>query len=221
MAQLRRFTADAAHELRTPLAAMRARLEIALSEDGPTVSRDSVADALEQAERLGRLAEDLLTLARVEGGAIASRVMEGSVDLTGLVEEVGTAMAPVAEEQARPFTWRADANLRVTGSEPLLKRVLLNLVDNAFRHTPASARVEIVARHDGSQAVLEIRDDGPGVDPLVRPEMFERFRHGAGGGSGLGLALVREIVERHRGTVTVEGGATGGTRARVVLPLPA
>lgn len=221
VAQLRRFTADAAHELRTPLAAMRARLEIALAEDGPTVPRDSVVDALEQAERLGHLAEDLLTLARVEGGAITSKALEGSVDVSGLVNEVGAAMAPIAEEQARLFAWTADPGLHVHGSEPLLKRVLLNLVDNAFRHTPASARVRIDAHRDGGQAVLEVRDDGPGVDPNVRAHLFERFRHGAGGGSGLGLALVREIVERHRGTVLVSDAAPSGTRVRVLLPLSA
>jgi signal transduction histidine kinase len=219
--ELRRFTADAAHELRTPLAAMRARLEIALSEDGATVPRDLVVDALEQAERLGRLAEDLLMLARVEGGAVPSAVMETTVNLTTLVDEVATALAPVAEEQARPFRWEAEAGVLVSGSEPLLKRVLLNLVDNAFRHTPPSACVEVEAHRDGPWAVLEVRDQGPGVDPAVLSRVFERFRHGPRGGSGLGLALVREIVERHRGSVTLESLAAGGTRAKVALALAA
>ena len=217
--QLRRFTADAAHELRTPLAAMRARLEVALGRDGAGVPRDVVVDALEQTERLGRLAEDLLMLARVEGGAVSSTAMDAFVDLTALVEEVGTALAPVAEEQARRFHWEATRELVVRGSEPLLKRVLVNLVDNAFRHTPATARVEVGARREGPYAVMEVRDQGPGVDPVVLPHVFERFRHGAGGGSGLGLALVREIVERHRGSVTVERLDGGGTRARVSLVL--
>jgi signal transduction histidine kinase len=217
--ELRRFTADAAHELRTPLAAMRARLEIALSEDGTTVPRDLVVDALEQAERLGRLAEDLLMLARVEGGAVRSAAMETTVNLTTLVHEVATALAPVAEEQARPFRWEADPEVLVNGSEPLLKRVLLNLVDNAFRHTPPSARVEVAAHRDGPYAVIEVRDQGPGVDPAVLSHVFERFRHGAGDGSGLGLALVREIVERHRGSVTLEALGAGGTCAKVALAL--
>jgi signal transduction histidine kinase len=217
--QLRRFTADAAHELRTPIAAMRARLEVALAEDGPTVRRDAAVDALEQAERLGRLAEDLLMLARVEGGAVPSAALEGTVDVSDLVREVATALAPVAEEHSRPFHWTAEADVLVAGSEPLLKRVLVNLVDNAFRHTPPSALVEVEARRDGGRAVIVVHDAGPGVDPALLPQVFERFRHGAGGGSGLGLALVREIIERHRGTVTLERCAGGGTLATVSLAL--
>ena len=119
----------------------------------------------------------------------------------------------------RPFRWQASPDLIVRGSEPLLKRVLINLVDNAFRHTPNSAGVELGARREGTLAVVEVRDQGPGVDPAVRPHIFERFRHGALGGSGLGLALVREIVDRHRGTVTVEGFYGRGTSARVTLAL--
>ena len=217
--QLQRFTADAAHELRTPLAAIRARLEVALYRDAAGVPRDVVADVLEQIEHLRRLAEDLLMLARVEGGAVRAATMEASVDLSRVVEEVGTAMAPVAEEHDRPFRWQAAPGLVVRGSEPLLKRVLLNLVDNAFRHTPASAAVAIDARRDGGQVVVEVCDAGPGVDPAVVPHLFERFRHGAGGGTGLGLALVREIVERHRGSVSLETGPGGGTGARIALPL--
>jgi two-component system OmpR family sensor kinase len=217
VAQLRRFTADAAHELRTPLAAMRARLEVALCRDGTTVPRDVVMDALEQTERLGRLAEDLLMLARMEGGAVSAITMDATVDVTTLVEEVATAMAPVAEEQSRPLRWHAASDLVARGSEPLLKRVLLNLIDNAFRHTSFATPVEIDAYRDDGDVVIEVRDQGPGIDPALLPHAFERFRHGAGGGSGLGLALVREIVECHRGIVTLESTAGTGTCVRVTL----
>lgn len=217
--QLQRFTADAAHELRTPLATIRARLEVALYRDTPTVPREVVADALEQTDRLRRLAEDLLMLARVEGGAVRAETLDARVDLSRVVEEVGCAMAPIAEEHARPFAWTAAPGLVVRGSEPLLKRVLLNLVDNAFRHTPASAAVAIDARRLGREAVVEVTDKGPGIDPGVVPHLFERFHHGVGGGTGLGLALVREIVERHHGCVSLAPDAAGGTGARVALPL--
>jgi signal transduction histidine kinase len=219
VAQLQRFTADAAHELRTPLAAIRARLEVALYRDAGEVPRDVVVDVLEQTEHLHRLAEGLLMLARVEGGAVRAETMDATVDVSRIVDEVGAAMAPVAEEQGRPFRWRAVPGLVVRGSEPLLKRVILNLVDNAFRHTPASAAVAIDAHRDGTQAVVDVCDAGPGVDPALAPHLFERFRHGTGGGAGLGLALVREIVERHGGSVSLETSADGGTDARVALPL--
>lgn len=216
--QLRRFTADAAHELRTPLTALRTRLEVALRRNADTVPRAVVLDALEETERLGRLAEDLLMLARVEGGAVRAETLDGAVDATALVEEVGAALLPVAEEQQRVFRWRAEGGLRVRGSEPLLKRVLLNLVDNAFRHTPAGAAVELEARRDAGRVVFEVRDAGRGIAATLLPHVFERFRHGSGNGTGLGLALVREIVERHRGTVALEPRVSGGTSARVTLP---
>lgn len=219
VAELRRFTADAAHELRTPLTALRARLELALYQETESVPRDVVVDALEQTERLARLAEDLLTLARVEGGAVAQAAMEGAVDLSALVLEVATELEPIAEEQERDLRSSIEPGLWVKGAEPLLKRVLVNLMDNAFRHTPASARIEIAARHEGRNAVMEVYDAGPGIDGRVFPHLFERFHHGAGGGSGLGLALVREIVERHGGTVTLQQPHDGGTRARIVVPL--
>lgn len=216
--QLRRFTADAAHELRTPIAAMRARLEVTLSGDGGASSRDALIDVLEQTERLERLAEDLLMLARAEGGAIAPATLEATVDLDPLVREVVRELVPLAEEQSRALRWTTDAALRVRGSEPLLKRVLVNLVDNAFRHTPAGTPIDVAARRRDDDVVVEVRDEGPPVDPAVLPQLFERFRHGPGGGSGLGLALVREIVERHHGHVTLEAGDRG-VCARVVLPL--
>jgi signal transduction histidine kinase len=216
--QLQRFTADAAHELRTPLAALRVRLEVALRRESDAVPRSVVIDALEETERLGRLAEDLLMLARVEGGAVADAALNGVVHVTELVEEVGAAVVPLAEEEGRLFHWQAAGGLRVRGSEPLLKRVLLNLVDNAFRHTPTGTAVELEAGHESGRVVFEVRDEGPGIDPEVLPHVFERFRHSSGNGTGLGLALVREIVERHRGTVVIEDRPSGGACARVTLP---
>jgi signal transduction histidine kinase len=125
----------------------------------------------------------------------------------------------MAEEQARDLRSTIEPGLWVRGAEPLLKRVLVNLVDNAFRHTPSSARIDVVCRRERGDALMEVCDAGSGIDPRVLPDPFERFRHGPGGGSGLGLALVREIVERHGGTVTLDRLDTGGTRARVRLPL--
>jgi signal transduction histidine kinase len=219
VSQIRRFSADAAHELRTPLAALRTRLEVSLRRGDNTVPREVILDALEQTERLVRLAEDLLTLARLEGGAVSHAALDAPVRLDTVVDEVGNALQTVAEEQGRPFRWEAPPGLSVRGSEPLLKRVLLNLVDNAFRHTAPTVGVVVRAERDDGVARLIVADQGEGIPAEVAPHVFERFRHGHGDGTGLGLALVREIVERHGGNVTLESAPGGGTTARVVLPL--
>jgi two-component system sensor histidine kinase TctE len=220
MGHLRRFTADAAHELRTPIAALRAHLEVALARaDSPAALRDGLLDALEQTERLERLAEDLLTLSAVE--ANAEGLPETRVALSELAREVAESLEPVAQEQGRPFRCRAERAVLVRGSPQLLKRVLVNLIDNAFRHTPPGAPVSLsVAELDGA-ARIEVADRGPGIPSAELPAVFERFRRGrdANGGTGLGLALCREIVTRHHGEITVHSGNGAGTTVTVTLPL--
>ena len=216
---LQRFTADAAHELRTPVAALRARLEVAIG--GPAnvnAYRDGLVDALEQTERLGRLAEDLLTLSAVEAGGGAQRDEEVRLDL--LAREVVEALEPVAQEQGRTLDCDAPAAVSVRGAPQLLKRVVLNLVDNAFRHTPAGAPVRIaVSRHDGVAEVV-VEDRGPGMSRDDLASAFQRFTRGRGstGGSGLGLALCREIVVAHGGRIDLASEIGRGTRVVVELP---
>jgi signal transduction histidine kinase len=220
---LRRFTADAAHELRTPIAALRAHLEVALGRGHSAESyRDGLLDALEQTERLGRLAEDLLTLSAVEAGVAGPQTRTQPVALDELTREVAEFLEPVAQEQGRAFDWRAEPALTVRGAPDLLKRVVLNLVDNAFRHTPPSAAVRLaVGRHDG-HATIEVQDEGPGIAADDLPHVFERFRRGRGAitsGTGLGLALCREIVVRHGGEIALDSRPGAGTTVRVTLPL--
>jgi signal transduction histidine kinase len=216
---LQRFTADAAHELRTPVAALRARLEVAIG--GPPRAdayRDGLVDSLEQAERLGRLAEDLLTLSAVEAGVGAQRDEEVRLDL--LAREVVEALEPVAQEQGRTLDCDAPAAVSVRGAPQLLKRVFLNLVDNAFRHTPAGAPVRVVvSRHDGVAEVV-VEDRGPGMSRDDLANAFQRFTRGRGatGGSGLGLALCREIVAAHGGRIDLASEIGRGTRVVVELP---
>ncbi|MEU7601581.1 HAMP domain-containing sensor histidine kinase [Streptomyces sp. NPDC041003] len=209
-ARQRQFTADASHELRNPLAAVRSRLEVALAMDRP--DRESVAAALADTERLQRIAADLLLLARLDGGP-APR--PEPVDLALLAAE------DVARRGGSRVAVRLDARAPVpaSGDPARLERALANLVDNALRY----ARAEVVVRAGAQDgwAVLEVTDDGPGIPEADRDRVFERFvrlaadRGRASGGTGLGLAIAREIAWAHGGDVRALPAPAGG--ARLVL----
>lgn len=222
VADLRRFTADSAHELRTPIAALRAHIEVALGRARePHQYRDALLDALEQTERLGQVAEQLLALNAVEAGVPWRDARAETVHLDALAREVAEFLEPVAQEQGRGFRCVADGAVVVHGAPDLLKRLVLNLVDNAFRHTPASAAVEIAVRTHDSAATIEVRDRGPGIPPGDVPHVFERFHRGrtATAGTGLGLALCREIATRHGGEIVLDSTPGAGTTVTVTLPL--
>src|SRR5262249_21757498 len=181
MGHLRRFTADAAHELRTPVAALRARLGGTLARaESSDRYREGLLDALEQTERLAHRTEDLLTLSAVEAGTAGGPAEDETVQLDQLVREVAESLEPVAQEQGRRFSWEAKTGAGVRGSSPLLKRLVLNLVDNAFRHTPPSADVSVTVQARNGTATVEVTDRGPGISPADRTRVFERFRRGRG-----------------------------------------
>ncbi|GAA5069740.1 signal transduction histidine kinase [Thermocatellispora tengchongensis] len=215
----RALVADAAHELRSPLASIRLQLEVALGHPEGQDWRETAEGVLEDTMRLSRLAEALLALARLDerGGRPARRE---PVDLCELVRSgveryaenpvpVVAAVHPGAE------------SIRVAGDALDLSRVLTNLIDNAVRHTATSVTVELHAEDGG--AVLAVRDDGPGIPEADRERVFDRFtrldsaRSRDEGGAGLGLAIVRETVRAHGGTVSLED-AEPGLRAVVRLP---
>ena len=193
----RAFVADAAHELRSPLASMRAQLEVAerLGEAG-TLPTDLLADLT----RLSGLVEDLLLLARTDADARAP-VPTSELDARALLTEVATGYAT----QGVPVTVQPGAPVMITANDEELRRAVDNLVANAVRH--ARTRVELAADLDQDEVVLSVRDDGPGVPPADRERVFERFtrlddaRARDFGGSGLGLPIVRELVHRAGGRV--------------------
>ncbi|MFI6145363.1 sensor histidine kinase [Streptomyces sp. NPDC051109] len=221
-ARQRQFTADASHELRNPLAAVRSRLEVALAQGRP--DRESVAAALADTERLQRIAADLLLLARLDGGPVP-RPRTEPVDLALLAaEDLARRPAPRV-----PLRLEAQVPVPAAGDPARLERALANLVDNALRH----ARTGVVVRAatepadpgGGGWAVLEVEDDGPGIPVEDRDRVFERFvrldpdRGRAGGGTGLGLAIVREIARAHGGEARALPSTAGGG-IRFVLRVP-
>jgi signal transduction histidine kinase len=210
----RRFVSDASHELRSPVTAMRTDLEVGLRQSTTTDWEATARRALGEADRLARLVDDLLELARLDEGATRPY---NDVDLDEL------AALDVASRNGRVPVDVADVSAgRVRGDQRQLAQLLRNLVDNAVRH--ARATVAIGVRVDGDRVVLTVDDDGDGIPDADRARVFERFARldeGRGrdeGGAGLGLALVQRVATAHQGTVDVGTSALGGARFVVRLP---
>jgi signal transduction histidine kinase len=214
----RRFIGDASHELRSPLAGLRAQLEVALAHQDQTDWVETVRQSFASAERLENLAADLLMLAQVD--AAPPGVPEGSLDLGELVVDE-------LEHRPKPDTvqvrTRLDPDVVVHGHANQLTRLLRNLLDNAERH--ATSLVTISVSRSDTFGVLEVTDDGPGIPVADRDRVFERFtrldaaRTRDGGGGGLGLAIVREVARAHGGTVEIVGDE--GAHFVVKIPLDA
>lgn len=217
----RALVADAAHELRSPLTALRVQAQVAERETRDAERRDALASLKGGVERASHLVQQLLTLAREEGQALDAT--HGEVHLDAVAREVLAMQVPLAQDRgldlglahAEPVVLAADAQA--------LRTLLNNLVDNAVRYTPAGGRVDVSVRREAGQAVLQVGDTGPGIPPEERERVFDRFyrREGsAPGGSGLGLAIVKRIVEHHGGTIELDdNGPSGGLRITVRLPL--
>jgi len=219
---VRHFSADAAHELRTPLTILKGEIEVALrSAPGPAESRQVLESCQEEVDRLVALVEDLLFLARTDAGAV-DRPLE-PVDLGAVVADVAPALRALAERAGVRLRVDDAGAVSVRGSAPMLFRMLFNLADNAIEYSGAGRRVEVALGTQDGEAVLEVRDDGPGISPADQEHVFDRFYRGdparTRGGAGLGLALVRSIVQVHEGRITVESTQGKGTCFRVRLPL--
>ncbi|MBC7272425.1 MAG: HAMP domain-containing histidine kinase [Streptomyces sp.] len=216
-AQQRRFVADAAHELRSPLTTLLASLEVALAYPERTDWPAAATTAARQTRRLQALAEDLLLLARLDTRTPTAG--PETVDLTALASRL-TEQYP---RTGRPLALSCDstAPAYVHGNPDELERLLRNLIDNAARH--AAHRVQITVRDEDDQVVLTVHDDGPGVPTEDAERIFERFvrlddaRSRDHGGTGLGLAIARDLAHRHQGTLTL-APRTLGACFRLRLP---
>jgi two-component system OmpR family sensor kinase/two-component system sensor histidine kinase QseC len=212
----RAFVADAAHELRSPLTALKLQMQL-LQRAPDADARAQAAQALNAGiDRAARLVEQLLTLARAEPGAAAPA--HESVDLSSVVRNALAETVPFAASRGSTVELFADALVRVQGDARALTALARNLADNAVRYAPPGARVELRVFTEAGVPVLQVDDAGPGIAPAERERVFDRFyRHAAGdeAGTGLGLAIVRSVAERHGAVVELGESALGGLRVRV------
>jgi two-component system, OmpR family, sensor kinase len=217
LARQRSFVADASHELRTPLTSILANLELLESELAGE-QQEMAGSALRSSRRMRRLVADLLLLARADAGREAPH---SPVDLAAVAREAATEAAALSADH--PVSIDAPEPVIVDGVADDLHRLVGNLAENGFIHTPPGTPVTVSVRRKGDSAVLEVSDRGPGVPPAMRERVFERFARGGGdaapsGGSGLGLAIVRAVAEAHGGTVELGDAEGGGARFTVTLP---
>jgi heavy metal sensor kinase len=217
-----RFTADASHELRTPLSVIRSLAEVAmLSPRSESYDRRVYTSIAEETERLGRLVENLLVLARADDG---SGLALAPVDLDEIVMGVAERIAERAASQGLELVLDVPERCPVMGDSSWLTQLILNLVDNALRHTPAGGRITLTAACDANGATARVADTGSGIATEHLPRLFERFyraddaRSRSTGGFGLGLAISGWIAQSHHGRLTVESKVGQGSTFTLWLP---
>jgi heavy metal sensor kinase len=223
--EMRQFSTALAHELRTPLAALRGDVEMAMLQAPGEDLRRRFASQLEEIDKLRRLIDQILMLARAEAGEIP--LSRHAVDLRALGASLVDQLEPVAQAKDVMLQWEGGGPVVVEGDGEWLKRLVLNLLDNAIKFTPGGGRVAVAVARTGGAARLTVTDTGIGIDPDVKPHIFERFfradpsRSSGFEGVGLGLSLARWIVERHHGRIGVESEPGKGSSFTVDLPLAA
>ena len=223
MQRQREFVADASHELRTPLTSVLANLELlqeSLDSQHRTEDSEIIDSALRSSRRMSRLVGDLLLLARADAGRMDKH---RSCDLAEIAGDAAAEAAPLMGD--RTLTVDNDRPLPIAGSPDELHRMVLNLLENAARHTPAGSHIELSLHRENGNAVVEVADDGPGIPVGMRTQVFDRFVRGEGPadtvrgtGTGLGLAIVSAVAESHGGSVEAAESDLGGALFRAQIP---
>ena len=219
-----RFTADASHDLRTPLTILRGELEsLVVDRDMPAGLRDKLGSLLEEIERLVKIVEGLFALSRLDmGEAQAERVQ---FDLAALADTTAEQMILLAEERKIALSCDAAGVVEVKGDRTRLKQALVNLLDNAIKYTPHGGKITVSVKAEDGLAKVEVADNGIGIQEEALPHVFKRFfrapnvRASEIEGSGLGLAIIQAICNAHGGAVSVENTSPAGCRFTVELPL--
>jgi two-component system, OmpR family, sensor kinase len=219
-----RFTSDVSHEIRSPLTALRGQIEVALRKDrGAPEYQQVLRESLEEVLRLQRLAEDLLSLARADAGAL--EVQRVPLELSDLLALSVARQGAAAAGKGVTVALHAGTSARVVGDPDLLGRLVENLLDNAIRHSAAGGAVEVTLGRTAGRATVAVRDAGEGIPAEHLPHVFERFyrvdraRARATGGAGLGLAIAQQIALLHGGDLRVESAVGEGALFTVELPL--
>ena len=219
----RQFMADASHELRTPVSVVRAAAEVTLSRDHRDEAeyREALTMAGAQARRLGTLVEDMLVLARADAGGYPLRPVDLYLD--DVVDECRRAVEVLAADRGITVTSTGAADVPVRGDEELLRRLIVNLLQNAVQHTPRGGAVSVDVSPNGSRVYVRVTDSGSGIAEADRSRIFDRFaqldpsRRAAG--TGLGLTIAKWIAEAHQGSLSLESSGPGGSTFCVVLPV--
>jgi signal transduction histidine kinase len=222
--QVTRFTSDASHELKTPIALMRAQLETMLGSEAITPPRrELLSDLIEQCSQLSQIVDGLLFLSRADDRRLA--IEQGPVDLVVLVHELREDAEILAARAGLTLEFQLPAQLVVIGDARLLRRAVMNLIDNAIKYNRAGGSVVLAGSTNGENAVLTVRNTGPSIALAAREKVFERFYRSdfshtkEKGGHGLGLSIAREIARAHRGDVSLLRSDTEWTEFCVVLPI--
>jgi heavy metal sensor kinase len=224
--EMRQFSTALAHELLTPLAALRGEVELSLMQSRSDAEwRSKAASQIEEIDKLTRLVNQLLTLARAESGEI--RLVREPVDLAAMVATVTDQLEPVAQASDLTLRCVVDQPTTVIGDRRWLERLLLNLLDNAMKYTPPGGDISVTVSRATGRARIDVRDTGTGIPPDALPHIFRRFyrvdpsRSSAVEGAGLGLSLSKWIVDRHDGRIDVQSEPGHGSTFTVWLPTPA
>lgn len=221
---INRFSADASHELRTPLTILQLELEgMAQNHRSDAALGDQIGSALEETHRMSRIVESLLTISRLDAGEV--KMDKSHLDLGELAASTAGEMKLLAEEKSLGLHLHAETGVHVVGDRVRLQQVIVNLIDNSIKYTPAGGMIEIRVGGEGNCAVLQVSDNGLGIPAHALPHVFERFyradkaRSRASGGAGLGLSIVKAICAAHNGEIKVSSQEGRGSSFRVELPL--